>query len=151
MHFSITNCFYLFKEDCRATNFFLFERLRHSKPPSHSKNRQKLHKMFKSLNFQVFLSILVWIWCIFLSQIAFTSSKKTAGQRIFSFLNVFDILSHQVILEKQTKVAWNFQKPEVSGIFVIFGLNLRHFYKSNCIDNFDDASWTTKAFLVECF
>ena len=36
------------------TNLFLVERIWSSKPPSLSKNTQKLHKSFKNLNFQVF-------------------------------------------------------------------------------------------------
>ena len=92
MHFFNTNCFYLFKEASTTTIFFVFERLQHSKPPSLSKSTQKLHKSFKNLN----LSIAVQIWCIFSTQIAFMSSRKPPGQRIFSLFFVFDILSSQV-------------------------------------------------------
>ena len=75
-----------------------------------------LLKFFDILSHQVFRKIdkncikfsKIWIFkyfrqirsefdAFFLAEIAFISSKKPFGQRIFSFSNVFDILSHQVI------------------------------------------------------
>ena len=77
----------------RTTNIFLVERLRHSKPPSLSKNRQKLHEIFKNLKFLGFLSFSVWIWGIFTNQIAFITSTTPLGQQNLSLLNVFNFLS----------------------------------------------------------
>ena len=74
--FSVENFVYFLTNAFLTTNLFLVERLQFFKPPSFSKSTKKLHKIFKNLIFVVFLSIWVWIWCLFPAQIAFTSSKK---------------------------------------------------------------------------
>ena len=195
----------------RTSNCFLVERLWDSKPPSLSKNRQQLHKIFKNVSFQVFLSISVWIWCFsstncfylfkedswptmfsllnvfeilshqvfrkidnncikfskiwifkyfcqfrsefdafFLAEIALISSKKPLGQQFLSFLNVFNILSHQVI-RKVDKNCMKFSKIWSFWDCCHFRSEFEAFFESNCIYNFDDASWAAKSFFVECF
>ena len=79
----------------------------------------------------MFLSIWVRVRCIFSTQIAFISSRKPPGQRIFSLFNVFDILSHQVF-RKIDKNCIKFSKLDFFCIFVSFGQNLMHFLNTNC-------------------
>ena len=55
-HFAKTNRVYFFKEAYWRTRFFLAEPLLHSKPPSFSINRQKLHEFFENLIFLGLLS-----------------------------------------------------------------------------------------------
>ena len=90
--FSVENFVYFLTKASQTTILFLVERLLFSK--QNLEKYTKLNKNFKNLNFLVFLTILVRIWCIFPAQIAFTSSKKPPGQRIVWLLNVCRILSH---------------------------------------------------------
>ena len=101
----VANCaFFFFSRKLRlllnkylTTNLFLVERLYFSKPPSFSKSTQKLQKIFKNLNFLVILGLNLMN---FSKTNCFYLFKKTPGQQIVSLLNVWEILSHQVIRKK---------------------------------------------------
>ena len=64
---------------------------------------------------------------------------KTSLTTNLFLLNVFKFLSHQVF-RKVDKNCIKFQKPEIFGIFVNFGLNLMHFSKTKCLYLFKKAS-----------
>ena len=69
----------------------------------------------------IFLSISVWIWCIFSTSIVFISSRKQQRQRICSLLNVFNILSRQVF----RKVHKNCIKYQKFDFFVFLSISVQ--------------------------
>ena len=73
--------------------FDVFDILRHHVFRIIDKNCLKFSKVWI---FKYFCQFRFKFYEFFLEEIAFISSKKPLGQQIVSFLNVCDILSHQV-------------------------------------------------------
>ena len=149
MLFSSTNCFYLFKEDSRTTMFFLlnvFDILSHQVFRKIDKNCMNFLKIW---DFKYFCQFRSKFNAFFPAKIAFISLKKPLGQRIFLFLNVFDILSHEVI-RKIDKNCMKFSKVWSFWDFCHFRSEYEAFLQIKLHLRLR-RRLLGKSFLVECF
>ena len=93
MHFSWANCFYLFKKapgQQIVPLLNVFDFLNHQVFRKIDKNCMKFSKIWI---FEYFCHFRSKFDAFFLAEIAIISSNKPLGEQMFSFLNVFDIVS----------------------------------------------------------